>query len=346
MRTARRRSLTSTNPFKWLVIPRSRLSLSVAGLVLTFLLYTFLFGGSTQNGYLPSVYNRPPPQTRIAADDDYEEQNLDLVPADKVPDKLAEQFDLEDLPVLAPPHPNPKPVLARESVFSNPWPDAPKIASHWLSDERLNQDGGAASNWPTSRAKLDSAPKAVPTIAWKDLYRPSGYQGPIGLKDLPEDQIIKSSPTIQAEAFHESAEDIAIRRARQSWVRRAFKHAWGGYKSQAWGHDEVRPLTGHGNNPFNAWGATIIDSLSTLLLLNLTEEYSLARTHVRQVDFTVILGDKSVYSSMPDTRTVPVFETIIRYLGGLLSAYDLSGGDILMLERAEELAQLLMGAFE
>lgn len=39
-----------------------------------------------------------------------------------------------------------------------------------------------------------------------------------------------------------------------------------------------------------------------------------------------------------------MFETAIRYLGGLVSAYDLSG-DTLMLHRAEELAQLLLPAF-
>lgn len=108
-----------------------------------------------------------------------------------------------------------------------------------------------------------------------------------------------------------------------------------------------KPLYGLTNNPFNAWGATIIDSLSTLLVIGLTEEYSLARTHVRQVDFTVILGARSAYGPVDELGSVPVFESIIRYLGGLLSAYDLTDGkDQLMLERAEELADWLIGAFE
>ena len=42
-------------------------------------------------------------------------------------------------------------------------------------------------------------------------------------------------------------------------------------------------------------------------------------------------------------RTIPTFETTIRYLGGLLSAFDLSG-DPLMLERAIELGDWILPA--
>lgn len=42
---------------------------------------------------------------------------------------------------------------------------------------------------------------------------------------------------------------------------------------------------------------------------------------------------------------VPFFETIIRYLGGLLSAYALSGEPIL-LEKADELGASLLSAFK
>lgn len=45
-----------------------------------------------------------------------------------------------------------------------------------------------------------------------------------------------------------------------------------------------------------------------------------------------------------DHVSIPTFETTIRYLGGLLSAYDLSGDD-LMLKRAKELGDWIMGSF-
>ena len=45
------------------------------------------------------------------------------------------------------------------------------------------------------------------------------------------------------------------------------------------------------------------------------------------------------------SQFVPFFETIIRYLGGFLSAYHLSGNPIL-LSRADDLARRLLPAFE
>ncbi|KAH0407995.1 seven-hairpin glycosidase, partial [Aureobasidium melanogenum] len=46
-------------------------------------------------------------------------------------------------------------------------------------------------------------------------------------------------------------------------------------------------------------------------------------------------------------KDIPLFETTIRYLGGMLSAYDLSGGQYkVLLDKAVELAEVLMGAFD
>jgi mannosyl-oligosaccharide alpha-1,2-mannosidase len=48
---------------------------------------------------------------------------------------------------------------------------------------------------------------------------------------------------------------------------------------------------------------------------------------------------------IPPDKYVPFFETIIRYLGGLLSAYALSGEPIL-LKKADELGASLLPAFK
>lgn len=130
---------------------------------------------------------------------------------------------------------------------------------------------------------------------------------------------------------------------RQRLVKAAFLHSWDGYKQIAWGHDEMKPVSEVAQDPFNGWGATIVDALDTLLVMDLPEEYDLARQHVRDIDFHTIGGERSAYGSQ-DGR-IPVFETAIRYLGGFLAAYDLSG-DELMKDRAEELAQLLSPAFD
>lgn len=135
----------------------------------------------------------------------------------------------------------------------------------------------------------------------------------------------------------------ALLQERQQLVKHAFLHAWQSYKTYAWGADEVRPMTKQPANDFNGWGATIVDALDTLLVMGLHDEYALAREHVHDIDFLVVCGDRSAYGAA-DGR-VPVFETAIRYLGGFLSAYDLTG-DALMRDRAEELAQLLLPAFD
>ena len=120
-------------------------------------------------------------------------------------------------------------------------------------------------------------------------------------------------------------------------------HVWEGYKAAAWGHDETAPVSGGSRDGFNGWGATLVDALDTLLIMGLEREYNLARTHARALDFTLLMGTGSGYGAA-DGVTIPTFETCIRYLGGFVAAYDLSG-DELMLERGRELGDWMMGAF-
>lgn len=54
--------------------------------------------------------------------------------------------------------------------------------------------------------------------------------------------------------------------------------------------------------------------------MNLTHEYNVARTHVRSLDFT-LLAEKFACQG-ESGPLVHLFETVIRYLGGFLSAYE------------------------
>jgi hypothetical protein len=130
----------------------------------------------------------------------------------------------------------------------------------------------------------------------------------------------------------EASTTKTIREERRDAVRRAMQHAWGGYTTHAYGHDEVRPVTNATNDSWGGWGATLIDALDTLWLMEMHDEFARARDHVAQLNFKV---DKSV----------SVFETTIRIVGGLLGAYELSK-DELFLQKADELATLLLPAFE
>jgi len=59
----------------------------------------------------------------------------------------------------------------------------------------------------------------------------------------------------------------------------ALRHAWSGYKRYAWGLDELKPNSKTGETWFNL-GLTITDSLDTLWLAGLKEEFAEAREWV------------------------------------------------------------------
>lgn len=145
-----------------------------------------------------------------------------------------------------------------------------------------------------------------------------------------------SIPKIQ-HVFNDETPDAKINREkRQKKVREEFQKAWNGYKTYAWLHDELSPASGKFRDPFCSWAATLVDSLDTLWIMGLQEEFEEAARAVDLIDFTT--------SPRSD---IPVFETTIRYLGGLLAAYDVSGGIYRnLLDKAVELADILMGAFD
>ncbi|XP_066293894.1 endoplasmic reticulum mannosyl-oligosaccharide 1,2-alpha-mannosidase-like isoform X3 [Branchiostoma lanceolatum] len=124
---------------------------------------------------------------------------------------------------------------------------------------------------------------------------------------------------------------VGPQNAQQKAVVEAFKHAWKGYKQYAWGHDELKPISKAASDWFGL-GLTIIDSLDTMWIMGLMEEFEEAR---RWVEKDLVLK-KNV--------DVNLFETTIRVLGGLLSAFHLSN-DGLFLEKARELGDRLMPCF-
>jgi mannosyl-oligosaccharide alpha-1,2-mannosidase len=118
---------------------------------------------------------------------------------------------------------------------------------------------------------------------------------------------------------------------KQKAIVEAFRYAWKAYKKDAWGMDELKPLSHTGSTWFDL-GLTLVDSLDTMWLMGLTDEFNEARDWVANT--MVIAKD----------RDVNVFETTIRILGGLLSAYHLST-DYVFLEKAVDLGDRLMNAF-
>jgi mannosyl-oligosaccharide alpha-1,2-mannosidase len=102
----------------------------------------------------------------------------------------------------------------------------------------------------------------------------------------------------------------------------------------AMGHDELKPVSNQSYDPFGGWGATIADALSTMLIMELPEEFEHAVEKIVQTNFSVTTN-----------KDISTFETIIRYLGGFLSAYELSG-DKRLLRKAEEVGHVVINAFD
>jgi len=128
---------------------------------------------------------------------------------------------------------------------------------------------------------------------------------------------------------HNADPDAAVAKKRDA-VKEAMMHSWSGYKQYAWGMDELEPLSRRGKN----WlyqGATIIDSMSTLLVMGLDKEFKEAAEWVKKFDFGTV-------------GKVSFFESTIRDLGGCLSAYDLSGDEGL-LRQARSIGDKLLPAF-
>ena len=129
---------------------------------------------------------------------------------------------------------------------------------------------------------------------------------------------LKEDPEIvsfNSMAFHIPPQDKHNKR--QKAVVEAFKYAWAAYKQHAWGHDELKPVSQMWSEWFGV-GLTLIDSLDTLLLMNLKEEFAEARAWIQES----LTFDKNV--------DVNLFEITIRVLGGLLSAFHLSDDNLFL----------------
>lgn len=119
---------------------------------------------------------------------------------------------------------------------------------------------------------------------------------------------------------------------RKTKILDAIEHAWRGYKEFAFGHDDFKPIS-RTSNDWLGQGLTIVDSLDTLWLAGMKEEFYKGRDWVRdELDFDL-------------DKEVSVFETTIRVLGGLLSAFDLSGERVFLL-KAKDLADRLIKAYD
>ncbi|KAF2863523.1 glycoside hydrolase family 47 protein [Piedraia hortae CBS 480.64] len=165
----------------------------------------------------------------------------------------------------------------------------------------------------------------------------SGFLSPISSMSRQDESLTKWHPFGKVADWPSRAEK----------VKEVFKLSFADYEKHSWGDDEYHPMakTGRKMTP-KGLGWIIVDALDTMMLMNLTTELGHARKWIKH-DLN--------YDQDHDVNT---FETTIRMLGGLLSAHYLSTsfggrygatddlfGQDLYIEKATELADRLMSAF-
>ncbi|OAT10644.1 mannosyl-oligosaccharide alpha-1,2-mannosidase [Blastomyces gilchristii SLH14081] len=126
-------------------------------------------------------------------------------------------------------------------------------------------------------------------------------------------------------------------------VKDAFEFAWNGYMEYAFPQDELRPVSNTASNSRNGWGASAVDALSTAIIMDSPDIVKTILAHIAKLDY-----------SKTDTQ-VSLFETTIRYLGGMLSGYDLLSENDMgqnpdhidsLLAQSQNLADIMKYAFD
>jgi len=182
--------------------------------------------------------------------------------------------------------------------------------------------------------RFGSSGGVIPLTDSKAVWRNLPVRYPVKkITPLPSGKPLKL-PKVQYDFPPEDESAKEVRCEHQAAVKEAFTRCWKSYREHAWMSDELAPLSGGRRNHFGGWAATLVDSLDTLWIMDLKDDFEEAIAAAVSIDFSA--------SSLEE---INVFETTIRYLGGLLAAYDLSG-DKRLLEKAVELGDMLIVAFD
>ncbi|KAI8939137.1 hypothetical protein NX059_004971 [Plenodomus lindquistii] len=206
------------------------------------------------------------------------------------------------------------------------------------------------STYPTSSTTVSSDPNRGSHVCPESPPSPAldpDTQGRFDWRTIPKHHPIQRyaqlplngpsrGPSVQHsfEAVTKETKEKSI--SRKEAVRDVFKRCWTSYKDRAWTQDELAPISGGAKDTFGSWGATLVDSLDTLWIMEMKQEYAEAVDAAVQIDFGPKIDGE-----------INMFETIIRYLGGFIGAYDVSGcHDMRLLNKAIEVADMAYSSFD
>ncbi|KAJ4155316.1 hypothetical protein LMH87_000570 [Akanthomyces muscarius] len=154
-----------------------------------------------------------------------------------------------------------------------------------------------------------------------------------------------ASHALAAPASAQSDAQAADSRAQE--VKSVFQESWAGYYRYAKGHDELHPQRKNWEDDRDGWGLTAFDALSTAIVMRDNTTVANILDIISKVDFS---------TTKKQNDRISVFETTIRYLGGMVASYDLLTGPYsdllngksakLLLDQAKTLADGLSVAFD
>lgn len=238
---------------------------------------------------------------------------------------------------------------AEEELLEELEQDDPALAAEIeeeLEEEKLG--GGGDDDDDTvddPEEKADAAAGVAPNAAVAGSDKAAAAKGPAVkvAKKAKAAKVLASSTRMTGKEGHDDAfvrfapqdphTDKALATMRRERVKVGMKRAWDTYHAHAWGKDTVLPLSKTAADRWGGMAMTMLDSLSTLWVMGLKDDFMQARDWIAE------------NLSFKNVRHVSVFETNIRALAGLLSAYDLSQ-DKVFLDKAVELGDLLLPAFD
>lgn len=157
-----------------------------------------------------------------------------------------------------------------------------------------------------------------------------------GVSAFQRHQQLRHRATTEAKQQHQQHDNndrVSENNRRRAAILEMTHHAWSSYMKAAAGSDELKPISNSSTNKWGNIGVTPIDSLDTLFVMNMKKEFAEAQELLRHVDMR---------QSM---QPLSVFETIIRHVGGTLSAYALTN-DTMFLDFAKSTVDGLMHAFD
>ncbi|KAF8194771.1 glycoside hydrolase family 47 protein [Mycena galopus ATCC 62051] len=111
-------------------------------------------------------------------------------------------------------------------------------------------------------------------------------------------------------------------------VEKIFTTSYAAYKEFAFGHDELHPVSEGVGDDLGGWGASLVDAMGTMAVMGLDD-----------------LLEEAALIPVP-SYTPGLFETTIRWVGGLISAYELSDEKYpILITKAKEVTDKLAFAW-